>query len=378
MKVDAWFKDLETRSAAIKANLETKAARNRNMASNEPIEISENTKKIKEMLDALDFEYDMLGKIGDERERAIEKAKFLKIIQEEYNGDLQKQAELMADYMEKWDKLAKGKTGPAAFAVKFNEYAENATNFWANLGDVATNALDGMSQSLTDMIMTGKANFRDFARSVLADLLQMMIRSMMVQSIMAGIGYIGSMGNTANATTTAATSGTGSGAMSTGAQHMPGFAKGGAFSGGGVIPFAKGGIFGGMAFGSAFQRMGNRGFLGAGYKYLDEPWMGAGGAASKFASGGVVGRPTVFPMANGNIGLMGEAGPEAIMPLSRGADGKLGVNASGGGGGSVNNVKIVNVMDPNEIRAALSGASGEKLIINAIRRNRGIVRGALG
>lgn len=47
-----------------------------------------------------------------------------------------------------------------------------------------------------------------------------------------------------------------------------------------------------------------------------------------FAKGGIVSSPTIFPMAKG-AGLMGEAGPEAIMPLSRGADGKLGV--SGGG-----------------------------------------------
>ena len=51
-----------------------------------------------------------------------------------------------------------------------------------------------------------------------------------------------------------------------------------------------------------------------------------------FASGGIVGSPTLFKFANGGTtqtGLMGEAGPEAIMPLSRGAGGKLGVNASG-------------------------------------------------
>lgn len=48
-----------------------------------------------------------------------------------------------------------------------------------------------------------------------------------------------------------------------------------------------------------------------------------------FAKGGVVGGPTVFPFANG-IGLMGEAGPEAIMPLARGSDGKLGVVAANG------------------------------------------------
>jgi hypothetical protein len=58
-----------------------------------------------------------------------------------------------------------------------------------------------------------------------------------------------------------------------------------------------------------------------------------------FAKGGVVGGPTIFPFANG-IGLMGEAGPEAIMPLSRGADGKLGVvaaNSSGAPSITINN-----------------------------------------
>lgn len=44
-----------------------------------------------------------------------------------------------------------------------------------------------------------------------------------------------------------------------------------------------------------------------------------------FARGGIVSSPTLFPMANGGTGLMGEAGPEAVMPLKRGADGRLGV-----------------------------------------------------
>ena len=54
--------------------------------------------------------------------------------------------------------------------------------------------------------------------------------------------------------------------------------------------------------------------------------------------GGIVNRPTLFPFAKG-IGLMGEAGPEAIMPLRRGADGKLGV-AGGGGGSTTINVSV--------------------------------------
>ena len=52
----------------------------------------------------------------------------------------------------------------------------------------------------------------------------------------------------------------------------------------------------------------------------------------KFARGGIVDKPTLFPFAKGT-GLMGEAGPEAIMPLRRGRDGRLGIEAAGGGGG---------------------------------------------
>lgn len=54
------------------------------------------------------------------------------------------------------------------------------------------------------------------------------------------------------------------------------------------------------------------------------------GRVMPFAKGGVVSSPTAFPM-RGATGLMGEAGPEAIMPLSRGADGRLGVKLQGGG-----------------------------------------------
>lgn len=54
----------------------------------------------------------------------------------------------------------------------------------------------------------------------------------------------------------------------------------------------------------------------------------AQGKVMPFAQGGVVTAPTLFPMRGGS-GLMGEAGPEAILPLARGADGRLGVSAGG-------------------------------------------------
>jgi hypothetical protein len=57
----------------------------------------------------------------------------------------------------------------------------------------------------------------------------------------------------------------------------------------------------------------------------------SGGRVTAFASGGIVSGATAFRMQSG-LGVMGEAGPEAIMPLTRGRNGKLGVQASGGGG----------------------------------------------
>jgi hypothetical protein len=63
-------------------------------------------------------------------------------------------------------------------------------------------------------------------------------------------------------------------------------------------------------------------------------WQG-GSKIKAYANGGVVGGPTYFPMAGGKTGLMGEAGPEAIMPLKRGANGKLGVQTDGGSQGNV-------------------------------------------
>lgn len=64
---------------------------------------------------------------------------------------------------------------------------------------------------------------------------------------------------------------------------------------------------------------------------------GVPGRVTPFAAGGIVSAPTYFPM-DGQMGLMGEAGSEAILPLKRGSDGSLGVASSGGGAAIVFNV----------------------------------------
>jgi phage-related minor tail protein len=67
------------------------------------------------------------------------------------------------------------------------------------------------------------------------------------------------------------------------------------------------------------------------------------GAIKPFASGGVIGAPTYFPLSSGGLGLAGEAGPEAIMPLTRDANGRLGVAMSGGAPAAI----TVNISTPD-------------------------------
>lgn len=90
------------------------------------------------------------------------------------------------------------------------------------------------------------------------------------------------------------------------------------------------------------------------------------GSVRAFADGGIVASPTYFPLGRG-LGLMGESGAEAIMPLSRGPDGRLGVSAGGGGQARPLNV-TVQVSTPDASSFRRSEAQVSAAIARAVAR----------
>jgi hypothetical protein len=166
--------------------------------------------------------------------------------------------------------------------------------------------VDNLFNSISNVVagtMTAKEAFASFLNSI-ADMLADVAKKMIAQYIAIGIarmfaGVPGGNGFSPLSNTDATSFGFNPGAMT------------GSLTPGGL--FAKGGVF-------------------------------AENSIVPFAAGGVVGSPTMFKFADGGAmrtGLMGEAGPEAIMPLTRGPGGQLGVSNFGGGGGAVN--VVVNV-----------------------------------
>ena len=157
------------------------------------------------------------------------------------------------------------------------QFAKSAFDIAKQTEDAFVNAFKGIEDALVKFVQTGKLNFRDLANSIIADLTRMFVRYAIVKplftSIFPNIDITGS-------------------------------AKGNVFDKGNVVPSAMGNVF-------------------------------AKNKIVPYAYGGIVKKPTLFPMANGGIGLMGEAGAEAIMPLKRGRDGKLGVASQGGGIGNI-------------------------------------------
>lgn len=185
--------------------------------------------------------------------------------------------------------------------------------------DLST-AVDSAARNMTDAFIqfaaTGKLSFKDFAASILGDLAKMIIQQSIFNALKAGMN---------------AMAGSGTGWVAS---------LGKAF--GGTVASANGNVF-------------------------------QNGSLQAFANGGIVGSPTYFPMRNGT-GLMGEAGPEAIMPLTR-INGKLGVVAQGGGGVNVGSINVtVQGGQTNE----QTGYAVQEAIVRALARQEIANAGRIG
>ncbi|WP_407733030.1 phage tail tape measure protein [Pseudomonas citronellolis] len=220
------------------------------------------------------------------------------------------------------------------------DYRNGARRAWQNIkadaadvagatDDTLTTGFNTARDAVADFATTGKFKFKDFANSVISDMARIASQQA-ASSLLSGVIGLG---------VSAATSYFGGGSAAAGASQS-GYtgaayanwaaaqAKGGGWTGG-VQFFAKGGAF----------------------------------------TNSIVNQPTAFGMAGGRAGVVGEAGPEAIMPLARGSDGSLGVRMVGGGsseGGSNvfqfnTTVSVDNSGASTSTRADGSDANGQQL-----------------
>ena len=191
----------------------------------------------------------------------------------------------------------KQKDAAASFGVNFNEsiksYYDSINNLGADVGSAVVGTLQGLGDQLANFVATGKLNFTDLANSIIKDMIRIATQQAIVKPL---LGVLGSI--------------------------FPGAPAAGVANG----TLAPTDIF----------------------KYVNNAKgnLYAENGIQAFARGGIVDKPTLFPFAKGT-GLMGEAGPEAIIPLRRGRDGNLGVAGGGGGGGATSVVVNVDAKGSN-------------------------------
>jgi phage-related minor tail protein len=124
-----------------------------------------------------------------------------------------------------------------------------------------------------------------------------------------------------------------------------------------------------VAFERAFQPLSN--LIGGGIDQLSRAFglakggVVAGGQVQKFARGGIAGGPTLFPLGRG-LGLLGEAGAEAVLPLARGSDGKLGVRSEAASPLVVN----ISITTPDAESFRKSEAQVTAMLARAVGRGR--------
>lgn len=164
------------------------------------------------------------------------------------------------------DKSRDQKDAYKGMARGVQDFGNTAENVYDQMRSISNSALSDMSGMLANFVATGKLNFADFAQSVVTEITKMIFQMMIFNALKAG--------------------------------------------------------FTGTAFGDA---MGLKATPNAKGNTYESPGLSA-------HRNSIVKSPTLFPFAKGGVpgmGLMGEAGPEAIMPLTRGRDGSLGVRVLG-------------------------------------------------
>ncbi|MEY0062858.1 phage tail tape measure protein [Providencia hangzhouensis] len=164
------------------------------------------------------------------------------------------------------DKLSAQKDAYAGMAKGVQDFGNTANNVHEQMRTITQNSLDNMSSMMADFVTTGKLNFGDFAQSIVNDITKMIFKMMIFNALKSGLT--------------------------------------------------------GTAFG---DMMGLKAEPNAKGNTYESPGL-------SLHRNSIVKSPTLFPFAKGGVpgmGLMGEAGPEAIMPLTRGRDGSLGVRIIG-------------------------------------------------
>ncbi|WP_247751769.1 phage tail tape measure protein [Citrobacter freundii] len=216
-----------------------------------------------------------------------------------YNQELDKAlAERLDKYRSHYDELDRLQGNWLAGAQNgLANWVDTSSDYYTQVSDLVGNTLDGLVDNMADALSGNKADWASWANSVLNELQKVLLRAIMVNTLKSAgdSGWFGSLGGMFGSSV--------AGAVSAGGATPSGAYTGAASQ----LKFAKGGV-------------------------MDSPDL------SRFRNG-VVNSPTMFAFAKG-AGLMGEAGPEAIMPLTRTADGNLGVRmvddtvSSVGGGGA--------------------------------------------
>lgn len=226
--------------------------------------------------------------------------------------------------------------------TKWQQFLSDAEDISERFIDNTMNAFDSLATTLTDFISGAEVDWKQFTGNILKMYLESLIKMQMAQATAAlfdqktGIikSVIGALFNSGASTTASGATGNSS-ALGVGQVNETtgmGWALGGAFRAGKVIPMALGGLL-----------------------------------------NSVVNSPTLAPMSSGRTALMGEAGPEGVLPLKRDSSGRLGVHATTPKVNVENKLKIINVETEEQYVAALNSDAGEKVIMNKLRKF-GVIR----